>query len=62
MFVAALSTLLSGTRGGWDDIFFFLPSLQAGRTALSIVLNSPARVEIAELLQAHSEQGTSPGL
>nr|XP_048309094.1 KN motif and ankyrin repeat domain-containing protein 4 [Myodes glareolus] len=35
---------------------------KAGRTALSIVLNSPARVEIAELLQAHSEQGMSPGL
>lgn len=61
MFVAALSALLSGTRGGWDDIVF-LPFLQAGRTALSIVLNSPACVEIAELLQAHSEQGTSPGL
>ncbi|XP_040613062.1 KN motif and ankyrin repeat domain-containing protein 4 [Mesocricetus auratus] len=35
---------------------------KAGRTALSIVLNSPARVEIAELLQAHSEQGRPLGL
>ncbi|XP_035294844.1 KN motif and ankyrin repeat domain-containing protein 4 isoform X1 [Cricetulus griseus] len=35
---------------------------KAGRTALSIVLNSPAHVEIAELLQAHSEQGRSLGL
>ncbi|XP_057639445.1 KN motif and ankyrin repeat domain-containing protein 4 [Chionomys nivalis] len=35
---------------------------KAGRTALSIVLNSPAHVEIAELLQAHVEQGTSLGL
>ncbi|XP_028634631.1 KN motif and ankyrin repeat domain-containing protein 4 [Grammomys surdaster] len=35
---------------------------KAGRTALSIVLNSPAHVEIAELLRAHSEQGRSLGL
>ncbi|XP_041508271.1 KN motif and ankyrin repeat domain-containing protein 4 [Microtus oregoni] len=35
---------------------------KAGRTALSIVLNSPAYVEIAELLQAHVKQGTSLGL
>lgn len=34
---------------------------KAGQTALSIVLNSPAHVEIAELLQAHSEQGRSLG-
>ncbi|CAO2588186.1 KN motif and ankyrin repeat domain-containing protein 4 [Lemmus lemmus] len=35
---------------------------KAGRTALSIVLNSPAHVEIIELLQAHLEQGRSLGL
>ncbi|XP_051043931.1 KN motif and ankyrin repeat domain-containing protein 4 [Phodopus roborovskii] len=35
---------------------------KAGRTALSIVLNSPAHVEIAELLRAHSERGRSLGL
>ncbi|XP_051012784.1 KN motif and ankyrin repeat domain-containing protein 4 [Acomys russatus] len=35
---------------------------KAGRTALSIVLNSPAHVEIAELLQAHLEQGRAQGL
>lgn len=35
---------------------------KAGQTALSIVLNSPAHVEIAELLRAHSEQGRSLGL
>lgn len=35
---------------------------KAGRTALSIALNSPAHVEIAELLRAHSEQGRSLGM
>uniref|UniRef100_A0A8C6QJB3 KN motif and ankyrin repeat domain-containing protein 4 n=2 Tax=Nannospalax galili TaxID=1026970 RepID=A0A8C6QJB3_NANGA len=35
---------------------------KAGHTALSIVLKSPAHVEIAELLQAHAEQGRSLGL
>lgn len=35
---------------------------KAGQTALSIVLNSPAHVEIAELLRAHLEQGRSLGL
>ncbi|KAI5243539.1 Kn Motif And Ankyrin Repeat Domain-Containing Protein 4 [Manis pentadactyla] len=34
---------------------------KAGRTALSIVLKSPAHVEIAGLLQAHAEQGRSLG-
>ncbi|EDL30898.1 KN motif and ankyrin repeat domain-containing protein 4 [Mus musculus] len=34
---------------------------KAGRTALSLVLNSPAHVEIAELLRAHSEPGRSLG-
>ncbi|XP_032695617.1 KN motif and ankyrin repeat domain-containing protein 4 isoform X2 [Lontra canadensis] len=33
-----------------------------GRTALSIVLKSPAHVEIAGLLPAHAEQGRSLGL
>lgn len=32
---------------------------KAGRTALSIALKPPAHVEIAELLQAHAEQGRS---
>ncbi|XP_006147578.1 KN motif and ankyrin repeat domain-containing protein 4 [Tupaia chinensis] len=35
---------------------------KAGRTALSIALNSPTHVEIAGLLQAHAEQGRSLGL
>nr|XP_021520063.1 KN motif and ankyrin repeat domain-containing protein 4-like [Meriones unguiculatus]XP_021520064.1 KN motif and ankyrin repeat domain-containing protein 4-like [Meriones unguiculatus] len=35
---------------------------KAGRTALSIALNSPAPGELAELLRAHSEQGRSLGL
>lgn len=35
---------------------------KAGRTALSIALNSPAAGELAELLRAHSEQGRSLGL
>uniref|UniRef100_A0A8C8X6H3 KN motif and ankyrin repeat domain-containing protein 4 n=1 Tax=Panthera leo TaxID=9689 RepID=A0A8C8X6H3_PANLE len=34
---------------------------KAGRTALSIVLKSPAHVEIAGLLRAHTEQGRSLG-
>ncbi|XP_058394167.1 KN motif and ankyrin repeat domain-containing protein 4 isoform X4 [Diceros bicornis minor] len=34
---------------------------KAGRTALSIVLTSPAHVEIAGLLRAHAEQGRSLG-
>ncbi|XP_075396075.1 KN motif and ankyrin repeat domain-containing protein 4 [Tenrec ecaudatus] len=34
---------------------------KAGRTASSIVLESPAHVEIAGLLQAHAEQGRSLG-
>ncbi|XP_003411198.1 KN motif and ankyrin repeat domain-containing protein 4 [Loxodonta africana] len=34
---------------------------KAGHTALSIVLKSPAHVEIAGLLRAHAEQGRSPG-
>ncbi|XP_036112831.1 KN motif and ankyrin repeat domain-containing protein 4 [Molossus molossus] len=34
---------------------------KAGQTALSIVLKPPAHVEIAELLQAHAEQGRSLG-
>ncbi|KAF0878920.1 KANK4 protein, partial [Crocuta crocuta] len=34
---------------------------KAGRTALSIVLKSPAHVEIAGLLRAHAEQGRSLG-
>ncbi|XP_057553904.1 KN motif and ankyrin repeat domain-containing protein 4 isoform X2 [Hippopotamus amphibius kiboko] len=34
---------------------------KAGRTALSIVLKSPAHVEIAGLLQAHAKQGRSLG-
>ncbi|KAM6219603.1 KN motif and ankyrin repeat domain-containing protein 4 [Rhynchocyon petersi] len=34
---------------------------KAGRTALSIVLKSPAHAEIAGLLQAHAEQGRSLG-
>lgn len=43
-------------------MILFLSSLQAGQTALSIVLNSPAHMEIAELLRAHSEHGRSLGL
>ncbi|KAM5265632.1 KN motif and ankyrin repeat domain-containing protein 4 isoform 1-T9 [Hipposideros larvatus] len=35
---------------------------KAGRTALSIVLKTPAHLEIAGLLQAHAEQGRSLGL
>ncbi|XP_060062299.1 KN motif and ankyrin repeat domain-containing protein 4 [Erinaceus europaeus] len=34
---------------------------KAGRTALSMVLKSPVHCEIAGLLQAHVEQGRSPG-
>ncbi|XP_019586793.2 KN motif and ankyrin repeat domain-containing protein 4 isoform X1 [Rhinolophus sinicus] len=34
---------------------------KAGRTALSIVLKTPAHAEIAGLLQAHAEQGRSLG-
>ncbi|XP_023610427.1 KN motif and ankyrin repeat domain-containing protein 4 isoform X2 [Myotis lucifugus] len=36
-----------------------IQATQAGRTALSIALKPPAHVEIAELLQAHAEQGRS---
>ncbi|XP_008589614.1 PREDICTED: KN motif and ankyrin repeat domain-containing protein 4-like [Galeopterus variegatus] len=35
---------------------------KAGRTALSIVLQSPTHVEIAGLLRAHAEQGRSLGM
>lgn len=51
----------SGAGGKQDKISLFLSSLQAGRTALSIVLKSPAHVEIAGLLRAHAEQGRSLG-
>lgn len=64
MFLTSLSTMppLSPLSGEADRMILFLSSLQAGQTALSIVLNSPAHVEIAELLRAHSEQGRSLGL